>query len=263
MLWIYHVYTLICMLQFPVWWFLVATFRYHAYTSLLTPRPDLYIMSDNNNNNSTTMVVYERTSRGLLDIELSLACALATVFAVLYLMLQRISEELDGGRCLDQNDTGPPSSASDDALTLLSGGEEANLRNVLHAVRPTFWAWVLLHGLVLSALGVGPERATTREGLWLKALLRFGGLYGLCRTASWERRQLAQAGAAVLYLAWVYAYATSRPRVPHYPQLLLFDPLLVVGHMGDAEPHMRLVLRCRLCMVALSGAGLVMLLGRL
>jgi len=266
--WVYHVYALICMLQFPVWLFLAKALDYHLTARVLRTRPDLYVsaLANSSTANNALLVIFERGAVRHLDLEVSLACAGASVFAVLYLVLDRLSAEDD---FLEQEDAGPPSSAAGageedggccGAAPLARAGLDDDARTVLHTLRPLFWAWALLHGFILQASAAAAAADGEEESdLWLGALARVGGLYGLCRTAAWERGHLAQCGAAALYVAWLYCYSTTTTSSSTLLlQVLIVDPLWVVGHMADAVPGMRLVLRCRLCVIALSGLCLLL-----
>ena len=284
--WVYHVYALTCMLQFPVWLFLAKALDYHLTARVLRPRPDLYVsaLANSSSSSNAQLAIFERDAPRRLDLEVSLACAGASAFAVLYLVIERLSAEDD---FLEQEDAGPAglgAGGDEDGggccpfvvvAPLARAGLDDDARSVLHTLRPQFWAWALLHGFLLQASSAAAAAAAAGESdLWLAALARVGGLYGLCRTAAWERGHLAQCGAAVLYVAWLYHYfGTSSLSLSNSNssltllllrlaeqllQVLVVDPLWVVGHMGDAVPGMRLVLRCRLCVVALSGLCLAL-----
>ena len=272
--WIYIVYIVLCALQLPVLLALLAS-GWHAECELLQPRLDLSVEAPSN---ATLFVVFERARRSM-DPEILVVAVLAGAWSVAYMMLTTLvaepaADDADPSAFLMQ----PDASLCE---TPIVGEDPVVAHRAVQVVRVCFWWFASMHGLVLTRAVLAPvphaplPASLDEDGPWwmdnssllLMSLLRTGALFGLCRTAPWEKGTLAQVWAAATYLWWLGAclhpwLCAAR----HWGVTLLWvvqtlglDALLVISHAWDPTPSMHVVLHCRLCYVALS-ASLVQLM---
>ena len=272
--WTYVLYIVMCAMQLPLLLALLAS-GWHAECELLQPRLDLSVVSAmDTNNNNTRLVVFERARRSM-DPEILGTAVLAGAWSVAYMMLTTLVAE--PGRDADDADPSaflmqPDASLSE---TPVVGEEPVVAHRAIQVVRVCFWWFVGMQGLVLTRAVMAPVPrvplpSAEEDGpwlfensdLWLMALLRSVALFGLCRTAPWEKGTLAQVWAAAVYVGWVVTclhpwLCAAR----HWAVTCLWvvqtaglDALLVISHEWDRIPSMHVVLHCRLCYVALSSS---------
>ena len=273
--WAYILYLVLCVLQLPALLALLAA-GWHAEKEFLAPRTDLFV---DNNATTAAMVVFQSTRYGM-DPELLCTAVVAGAYSVMFMMLSTVLAspgDEDGAAWLMQPDAGPSSSSA--SVDSSSSDEVLSAQRTVQCIRVLFWIFVGVQGLALTAaamappiVGLAPDMTSplllVQCNVFLMAALRAASLFGLCRTAPWERGTLAQLWAAGGYLWWLGAcanpwlFAARRWTVTllWFVQVLGLDAVLLIGHQYDLMPSMHVVLHCRLCCIALSACLALLLL---
>jgi hypothetical protein len=275
--WIYHVYTLGCTVQLPLYVALIAAgYSRHHYCGILEERGDLFLWGSN----TTTLGQQQQqqlqlsvfnVKRQSLDWEMGGMCALAGLFAVVYMLLTGMEDAEN-----ETSDIQQRLRARDDASHCAEGGEEEGQDDGCSAmvrrgcrmpsicldevVRVTFWVFVWCQSFVQTAENAYARRGGPLERLWLLSCLRCVALFGLCRTSLREQRPVAQACAVGAYLGWIGLCLSDTTRYDGratwrwlLPQAAIGDTILVLGHRWDRyPPSMVVILNCRLFFVAFT-----------
>ena len=261
---IYCFFILLCVLQLPIFITLLSL-GHHISCAVLRPRSDLWVSSNNNGNNSnnndndnndtsnysdtvqSAMVVFDE-ERLYLGSSLSCMFGLAAIFGVMYMVLTNIDERAE---FLNQ----------EDAAAQVT--DECNAHLAVQIQRVCFWVFVWFHGFILLALALFKEHGGVVEHISFLNVHRCIGLFGLCRTAPWEKNTFAQICVSGVYIRWFvwcimdsYEFASSLWGL-FLPQILILDLVLVWGHWWDRSATMLVALNCRLFFVACSGGILL------
>jgi len=265
--WVYYIYLFVCVSQFPIFCVLSASHVRVTYFQLevtsavnATLTSALDISSINNSTtretkNSapaavTSVVVWLSANKQNTDLQAGSCTMLAVLFAILYMCLTSIDEELF---VLGQPDADIP---------------DPKVKKSIDFIRIIFWLFVWIQAYIINVFVINSSSSSSSpanpfisvhmlgilpQDTYITTSMRACAIWCACRTAPGDKQSLGRlVGCVWLYIMWLSKTTTH---ASHYGYLLIagqlsLDFILILGHIYDTSTTSMVVLNCRLFFVA-------------